>query len=118
MWSCVRPSFNNSEDQLVSTADVSVWCLPIACEWSRATFAARATTTPTMYMCPKHDDFLFYARIVRATPKRNFRHVDTKIFRRKMFTGSSILQRANSKCLWGSHFYFPYVPRSIIYYIK
>lgn len=48
-----------------------------------------------MYMCPKHDDFLFYARIVRAPAKRNFRHVDAKIFRRKMFTGSSISQILN-----------------------
>lgn len=76
-----------------------LWSLPMACERSRAAFAARATTAPTMYTCPKRDDFLFYARIVRAPPKRNFRHVDAEISRRKMFIGSSIFQRANSKCL-------------------
>lgn len=87
----------------------------MACERSRAAFAARATTTLTM--CPKRDDFLFYARTVRA-PKCNFRHIDAKISRCKMFTNSSILQRANSKPSPRLISIFADIPKSIIYYVK
>lgn len=70
-----------------------------------------------MYTCPKRDDFLFYARTVRA-PKCNFRHIDAKISRRKMFTNSSILQRANFKLSPRLISIFADIPKSIIYYVK